>query len=110
MSLAQCSIDRLPAEIIVEVKRHLRAKSLTQLQVAEWVNGQGHNISKSAMGRYAQKLRKQDKTLRIDREALSRQDADVMALFEELALLKVREKEILAQLQAAVIPIRESQE
>ncbi len=63
-------------------------------------------MSRSALSRYAVKLRQADKGLGIDRELLAKQNADAAALFEELAYIKKREDEILAQLKTIMVPVK----
>lgn len=101
--LNQTSIHRLPTEIVIEIRRRLRARSSTQIEITSWLNKLGHGISNSALNRYALKLYKEDNERSIDREVLAQHGADVIALFEELADIKNRETEILAQIQTAVI-------
>lgn len=104
--MARSSIQKLPVEIVIEVKRRLRSGSFDQADILLWVKEQGYEIKKSAFSRYAIKLRTDDKAIGIDREILSVQGADVAALFEELAHIKARETEILTQLKLLIIKIR----
>jgi hypothetical protein len=98
------TVHKLPLEVVIEVKRRLRSGSFDQLEIVSWLDGLGHSISKSALGRFAVKLREDDKALGMDREIMAAQVADVAALFEELAHLKAREAEILAQLKTLILP------
>lgn len=98
-SMRRSSINNLPVETVIEVKRRLRSGSYDQLDIVKWLNSLGYNISKSALNRYSMRLNKQDLERGLDREALSVQDVDAVALFEELSEIKERETEILAKLQ-----------
>lgn len=93
------TINKLPLDTKIELKRRLRSGQHSIMSLTEWLIGQGHSITKSAIGRYALKLREEDAHLGHDREFLAKGGADVVALFEELAVLKRRESGILAQLQ-----------
>nr|WP_320114980.1 phage protein Gp27 family protein [uncultured Desulfuromonas sp.] len=107
--LAQTSIHRLPIDIVIEVKKRLRARSSKQIEITKWLNDLGYDISNSSLNRYALKLEKEDKALGVDRELFASKDADIMALFEELSEIRAREAEIIALLQSAMIPTKESQ-
>lgn len=95
------SVSRLPLEVVIEVKRRLRSGAHTQLEVAQWLKDNGHEISKSAINRFALKLYKEDAARGIDKELLAGDNTNLITLFEELADLKAREGEIIAQIQSA---------
>ena len=98
------SIDKLPAEISIEAERRLRSKRQTQLEILDWIHSLGYkHISKSALSRYATRLYNEDLNRGIDRKVIAQQDIDIVALFEELADIRNRETEILAQIQSAVL-------
>lgn len=101
------SINKLPLDMVIELKRRLRAGSFEQRELIKWLKEHDHNITKSALSRFAVKLRNEDELLGHDREFMAKQGADVVALFEELAHLKAREAEILAQLQTIMIAIKQ---
>jgi len=98
------SVYTLPPNVIIEVKRRMRSGSFGLLSIEAWLKDLGYTVSKSALGRFAVKLRQDDQTLDLDREILAVQNVDVAALFEELAHLKAREAEILAQLKMLIVP------
>lgn len=100
--MPRSTISKLPLDIVIEVKRRLRSGGFDQVEVAAWLKSLGHDISKSAVNRYSIKLQ-EDSSLGIDREIMAKQGADVAALFEELAHIKVRESEILAQLKTVIV-------
>lgn len=104
------SVDKLPIDIVIELKRKLRARQETQKDCVQWLKENGHNISKSALNRYAIKLFEDDATRGLDRTVMSSKDADLVALFEELSELKAREAEIIALLQSAMITTKASQD
>ena len=47
------SIDRLPPELKTQLDMKLTDTSNTYVELAEWLKAEGHDISKSAIGRYA---------------------------------------------------------
>ena len=102
--MSRSTINKLPLDVVIEVKRRLRSGSFDQVEIVSWLNGLGHSITKSALNRFAINLKKDDQALGLDREIMAGQGADVAALFEELALLKAREAEILARLKTVMIP------
>ncbi|MDD4457662.1 MAG: DUF3486 family protein [Syntrophotalea acetylenica] len=104
--MPQSNIEKLPLEIKIELKRRLRSGSIDQQDIADWIRSLGYAVSRSALSRYAVKLRQADKGLGIDREILAKQNADAAALFEELAYIKKREDEILAQLKTIMVPVK----
>lgn len=98
------TIHSLPLDIKIEVKRRLREGRQAQLDITEWLNKLGYPITKSALNRYAINLRNEDKHLGLDREFLALKGSDIVALFEELSHLKLREAEILEQIRMAMLP------
>jgi hypothetical protein len=93
----------LQLDIKIEVRRKLRSGQFSIQAITTWLNGLGYKTTKSAIGRYAIKLRDDDKESGIDREIMAIKGADVVALFEELAGLKARESEILSQIRMAMV-------
>ncbi|MDD2366294.1 MAG: DUF3486 family protein [Desulfuromonadaceae bacterium] len=102
--MRRSTIQSLPLNIIIEVKRRLRANQATQQDITDWINGLGHSVTKSSLNRYAMKLYKADTALGMDRDIMAVKDADVVALFEELATLKAREAAILTQIRMSIAP------
>ncbi|MCK9468168.1 MAG: DUF3486 family protein [Porticoccaceae bacterium] len=97
------TVDRLPLGVKVELKRLLRARQMSQMDVAAWLNSKGYDISKSAVNRYSMRLEEEDARLGIDRDAMAAANlADVVSLFEELAEIRQRETEILGLLRERV--------
>lgn len=99
MKIPRSSIIKLPVDVIIEVKRKLRAGQFDQADVLLWLDGLGYKISKSAISRFAVKLYNEDKKLGHDREFMANQGGDILALFEELSAIRVRETEIISQLK-----------
>ena len=102
------SVDKLPLDIRNELRMRLRGYDGDYLSITAWLNDQGYGISKSAVGRYAIKLRRFDEKLGMDREIMSKQGASLAVLFEELATLKQREAEIIAQIKTATLFLKQS--
>jgi hypothetical protein len=96
------TIDMLPVEVRLELKKRLRTNHLSQLGITRWLNELGYETTKSAINRYAIHLKAADKAIGVDREILAMGNADVVALFEELTILKARETEILTQIRLAM--------
>ncbi|BDV42400.1 hypothetical protein GURASL_13230 [Geotalea uraniireducens] len=95
------TVNNLPLDVVIELKRRLRAYDGNYLPITTWLNDQGYGISKSSLGRYAKSLRESDGKMGLDREIMMKQGASLAALFEELAILKKRETEIIAQIKTA---------
>lgn len=102
--MRRSTVTNLPLNVVIEVKRRLRSGSFDQSAIVTWLTSLGSSVTKSALNRYAIKLRNNDASIGLDREIMAVKDADVVALFEELAGLKARETEILAQIRMAMIP------
>ena len=102
--MRRSTINNLPLNIVIEVKRRLRSGSFNQQDITSWLNGLGYSTTKSALNRYAIKLYNNDMAAGMDREIMAIKDADVVALFEELTTIKARESEILAQIRMAMAP------
>lgn len=98
------TINKLPLDTRIELKRRLRSGQYSILNLAEWLKTEGYATTKSAIGRYAIKLREEDTHLGHDREFMAKGGSDIVALFEELYVLKAREAEVLAQIRMAMIP------
>lgn len=93
------TVDQLPTNIKLKLKTLIREGRQTQLDITEWLNGQGFNISKSALGRYSQRIVSEDSKKIIDKEYLiTGSEVDLTSLFEELECIRVRESEILAMI------------
>lgn len=104
---------QLPADVRMELDSKLRANAYSGLvELSEWLAVQGHHIGKSALGEYAQSLR------RIDAEAgsvtaiirqrgvgddLGGEEANQLLL--ELGRLRFREAQILARLADIASPM-----
>jgi hypothetical protein len=102
--MRRSTIHNLPLNTVIEVKRRLRSGSFNQIDITSWLNSLGYSTTKSALNRYAIKLYNNDMAAGMDREIMAVKDADVVALFEELATLKARETEILTQIRMAMAP------
>lgn len=98
------TVDGLPADIKIEVRRRLRGGEASQIAIVDWLNNEGFSVTKSALNRYAIRLERADQKAGVDRFGLSVRHADITALFEELAILRARESEVLAQIEAVTIP------
>ena len=50
-------LSKLPVEVRTEVDRMLIQGTYADTEIVEWLQAKGHDISKSALGRYAKSLR-----------------------------------------------------
>ena len=95
-------IDQMPKELRSQLDERLRETGYSNLmEHAEWLQEQGVNASKSAVGRYSVELKTKDRAAtsiaRGMREDLS--DREAVDLLMELGALRVKEKRILDRLQ-----------
>jgi hypothetical protein len=51
-------IDQLPNDIKIQIDEMILDASITYQEISEWLKSQGHNISRSAVGRYALRANK----------------------------------------------------
>lgn len=97
------AVDKLPAEIKTELKQRLRAAGYGELdENVEWLRERGHSTSRSALGRFALRLKTLDKAGEALTELVGSDDGaitdEAAALLVELGSLRVRERRILDRL------------
>lgn len=77
---ARSSIKKLPTGIKAELDRLLRDDKLTHRQIVDHMRGIGADVSKSAVGRYAQNYNEFLSDIRFAREALEHAGTDLADL------------------------------
>lgn len=95
-------ISKMPKELRSQLDKRLREAGYSNLmEHAEWLQGQGINASKSAVGRYSVELKAKDRAsssiAKGMRDDLS--DREAVDLLLELGALRVKEKRILDRLE-----------
>lgn len=99
MGIQLSTVQRLPEDMLVEVRKRLRSARYTQLEVLSWLLENGFNISRSALNRYAICLRDEDESIGLRSNLSGITRTDVIGLFEELASLKKKEFELIELLK-----------
>lgn len=97
------AVDKLPAEVKAELKARLRAVGYGDLdEHVDWLREQGFPASRSALGRFSQRLKTLDKAGETLTDLVGSDDGPVTdeaaALLVELGSLRVRERRILDRL------------
>ncbi|MDG4811690.1 DUF3486 family protein [Hydrogenovibrio sp. 3SP14C1] len=98
------TVEKLPPEIKHQISAKVKTGASTILELTRWINKQGYNVSKSAVGRYLQKLQEDDSSQIFGASMQTNGgDAELQLLFDELKELKQREAEILALISGKVL-------
>lgn len=98
------TVEKLPSEIKRQISVKLKTGSTTILELTDWINRQGYNVSKSAVGRYFQKLQEDDSSQIFGASIQANGgDTELQLLFDELKQIKQREAEILALISGKVL-------
>lgn len=74
------SIDQLPEPVLESVQQRLRDGRVTQKQIVDDLQADGHDVSRSALNRFAMRFRKVGERMRMAREIAS----SVTASLDEL--------------------------